>query len=77
MMSAANGENVKYYAYLICKERGHVSNGIHEGHETAQWTYCKYCGTKYWTTTTTVLHEENAPELEIGVAGLPPKPKAE
>jgi len=52
----------RYEEYLVCQERGHQSNGVHGGHETASWTWCKWCGTKYWTSTTTVMHEENAPQ---------------
>ena len=52
----------KYEEYLICQRRGHQSNGTHEGHEYASWTYCKWCGTRYWNTTKVTLHEENIPQ---------------
>lgn len=54
----------KYQEYLICKVRGHVSDGNITGHEYATYYHCKYCGTKYWTTTATRLHEENIPREE-------------
>jgi hypothetical protein len=56
----------KYEEYLICKVRGHNPDPNRGSTMNASYnavpTYiCVYCGTTYWTTTTTEEHEENAP----------------
>lgn len=61
-----------YEQYLICKERGHESNGSSFSYaipNAVSWYTCKYCCTRYATQTTTELLEENVPK--------PPKEKAE
>lgn len=50
-----------YEQYLVCNERGHVSNGkswINDG--KVVWYTCKYCGTKFGTQITEI--EKNVPK---------------
>lgn len=50
----SNEERLKQYH--ICKERGHIDNGVWYG----EWTQCKFCETllKYET----IIHEKYTPD---------------
>lgn len=42
--------------YLICQQRGHKPSSIMTASNPPQ-NICSFCGTYYWTTTVTTLHE--------------------
>jgi len=56
-----------YKEYLICKERGHTSNGIMLP-SNPPWSVCKYCGTHYRYAKPELI-ESNIPDKPAGHCG--------
>lgn len=53
----------RYEEYRICQERGHQPSDVQTASVSPQ-DICQWCGTHYWTETSSVLKEVMVPESE-------------